>query len=74
MTNPGLALDRSSTRPAARVMVARRSELWKMRGGASVNFRDKRIWYGVAAVVVVLIIIIWALWPAGEMTPPAAPQ
>lgn len=45
-----------------------------MRGGTSMNFRDKRIWYGVAAVVVVLIIIIWALWPAGEMAPPAAPQ
>ena len=35
------------------------------------NFQDKRIWYGVAAVIVVLI-IIWALWPAGEMAPPAA--
>ena len=37
------------------------------------NFQDKRIWYGVAAVVVVLI-LIWAFWPAGEMPPPAATQ
>ena len=55
-------------------MVARQSELWEIGGGASMNFQDKRIWYGVAAVVVVLIIIIWALGPAGEMAPPAAPQ
>ncbi|MGF7473801.1 hypothetical protein WFJ45_24010, partial [Salmonella enterica subsp. enterica serovar Minnesota] len=66
-------VDRSSTRPAAGVMVARQSELWKMRGGTSMNFQDKRIWYGVAAVILVLI-IIWAMWPAGEVTPPAAPQ
>ena len=37
------------------------------------NFQDKRIWYGVAAVVVVLI-LIWALLPAGEPTPPPATQ
>jgi hypothetical protein len=37
------------------------------------NFQDKRIWYGVAAVVVVLI-LVWAFWPAGEVTPPPATQ
>jgi hypothetical protein len=37
------------------------------------NLQDKRIWYGVAAAIV-LLIIIWALWPAGEVAPPAAPQ
>jgi hypothetical protein len=37
------------------------------------NFQDKRIWYVIAAVVVVLI-IVYALWPAGEVAPPAAPQ
>jgi ABC-type glucose/galactose transport system permease subunit len=42
-----------------------------MRGG-SMNLQDKRLWYVVIAVVVVLI-IVWALWPAGEM-PPAATQ
>ncbi len=37
------------------------------------NFQDKRIWYAVAAVVIVLI-LAYALWPAGEMAPPAATQ
>jgi hypothetical protein len=37
------------------------------------SFQDKRIWYAIAAVVVVLI-IVYALWPAGEVAPPAAPQ
>lgn len=37
------------------------------------NFQDKRIWYALAAVVVVLI-LVWAFWPAGEMTPPPATQ
>ena len=37
------------------------------------NFQDKRIWYGVAAVLVVLI-LIWAFWPTGEMPPPPATQ
>jgi hypothetical protein len=41
--------------------------------GTSMNFQDKRIWYGVAVVIAVLI-IIWAFWPTGEMAPPAAPQ
>lgn len=34
------------------------------------NFQDKRIWYAVAAVVV-LLILVYALWPAGEVAPPA---
>ena len=37
------------------------------------NFQDKRLWYIVIAVVVVLI-IVYAMWPAGEMVPPAATQ
>lgn len=37
------------------------------------NFQDRRLWYIVLAVVVVLI-IIYAVWPAGEMAPPAATQ
>jgi hypothetical protein len=37
------------------------------------NFQDRRIWYVVAAVIVVLI-IVWALWPAGEVAPPAPVQ
>jgi hypothetical protein len=37
------------------------------------NFQDRRLWYIVLAVVVVLI-IIYAVWPAGEVAPPAAPQ
>lgn len=37
------------------------------------NFQDKRIWYAVAAVVVVLI-VIYALWPAGEVAAPPATQ
>jgi hypothetical protein len=36
------------------------------------NLEGKRLWYVVIAVVVVLI-IIWALWPGGEV-PPAATQ
>ena len=36
------------------------------------NLQDKRLWYVVIAVVVVLL-IVWALWPAGEV-PPAAVQ
>jgi hypothetical protein len=39
---------------------------------AAMNLQDKRLWYVVIAVVVVLI-IIYAMWPAGEM-PPAATQ
>jgi hypothetical protein len=35
------------------------------------NFQDKRLWYIVIAVVVVLI-VVYAMWPAGEMTPPPA--
>ena len=34
------------------------------------NFQDRRTWYIIAAVVIVLI-IIYALWPAGEVAPPA---
>ena len=30
------------------------------------NFQDKRLWYIVIAVVVVLI-IVYAMWPAGEV-------
>ena len=37
------------------------------------NFQDKRIWYVVAAVVVVLI-LVYGLWPAGEVAPPPAAQ
>jgi len=37
------------------------------------NFQDKRLWYVVAAVIVVLI-IIYAFWPATEVTAPAATQ
>ena len=40
--------------------------------GESMNLQDKRLWYVVIAVVVVLI-VIYALWPAGEV-PPAATQ
>ena len=35
------------------------------------NFQDKRLWYVIAVIVV--LIIVWALWPAGEV-PPAATQ
>jgi hypothetical protein len=42
-------------------------------GEGSVNFQDRRLWYIVLAVVVVLI-IIYAMWPAGEVAPPAATQ
>jgi hypothetical protein len=38
-----------------------------------VNFQDKRLWYIVIAVVVVLI-VVYAMWPAGEMPPPAPTQ
>jgi hypothetical protein len=37
-----------------------------------VNLQDKRLWYVLAAVVV--LIIIYAMWPAGEVTPPATTQ
>jgi len=37
------------------------------------NFQDKRLWYIVIAVVIVLI-IAYAMWPAGEVTAPATVQ
>jgi hypothetical protein len=37
------------------------------------NFQDRRLWYIVLAVIVVLI-IIYGIWPAGEVTPPATTQ
>jgi hypothetical protein len=37
------------------------------------NFQDRRLWYIVLAVIIVLI-IVYAIWPAGEMTPPATTQ
>jgi hypothetical protein len=37
------------------------------------NFQDKRLWYIVIAVVIVLI-IVYAMWPAGEVVAPAATQ
>jgi hypothetical protein len=73
MTNPGWRV--TAHRPAQRHVLWSRADrsFGRCVGETSMNFQDKRIWYGVAAVVV-LLIIIWALWPAGEMTPPAAPQ
>jgi hypothetical protein len=35
------------------------------------SFQDKRLWYIVIAVVIVLI-IAYAMWPIGETTPPPA--
>jgi hypothetical protein len=40
---------------------------------ASMNFQDRRLWYVVAAVVVVLL-VVYACWPATEVTAPAATQ
>lgn len=37
------------------------------------SWQDKRLWYIVIAVVIVLI-IVYAMWPAGEMMPPATAQ
>jgi hypothetical protein len=37
------------------------------------NFQDRRLWYIVLAVIIVLI-VVYALWPAGEVVPPAATQ
>jgi len=37
------------------------------------NFQDRRLWYIIAAVVIVLI-IIYGFWPAGEVAPPATTQ
>lgn len=37
------------------------------------NFQDRRVWYVVLAVIVVLI-VIYAMWPAGEVAPPATTQ
>jgi hypothetical protein len=35
------------------------------------NLRDKRLWYGVAAVIVVLLVIAYAAgWFSGTPTPP----
>jgi hypothetical protein len=34
-----------------------------------VNFQDRRVWVVIAVVVV--LIIVYAMWPAGEVTPPA---
>jgi hypothetical protein len=42
-------------------------------GEASMNFQDRRLWYIVLAVIVVLI-IVYGLWPAGEVAPPPATQ
>jgi hypothetical protein len=39
----------------------------------AMSWQDKRLWYIVIAVVIVLI-IVYAMWPAGEMTPPATAQ
>jgi hypothetical protein len=38
------------------------------------NPRDRRLWYGVAAVIVVLLIIAWAAgwFGTGTAPPPAA--
>jgi hypothetical protein len=37
------------------------------------NFQDKRLWYIVIAVVIVLI-IVYAMWPTPEVTAPATTQ
>ena len=37
------------------------------------NFQDKRTWYIIGAVVIA-IIIIWSLWPAADVAPPAPTQ
>jgi hypothetical protein len=37
------------------------------------SFQDKRLWYIVIAVVIVLI-IVYAVWPTAEVTAPAATQ
>jgi hypothetical protein len=37
-----------------------------------VNLQDKRLWYVLAAVII--LIIVYAMWPAGEVTPPAPTQ
>jgi len=37
------------------------------------NFQDRRLWYIVIAVVIVLI-IVYAMWPATEVTAPATTQ
>jgi hypothetical protein len=34
------------------------------------NFQDRRLWYIVLAVIIVLI-AVYGLWPAGEVAPPA---
>jgi len=39
------------------------------------DFRDRRLWYVVAAVIVVLIVLGYGLgWFGGETVPPATPQ
>jgi len=42
-------------------------------GEVAMNFQDRRLWYIIAAVVIVLI-IIYGFWPAGEVAPPATTQ
>ena len=39
------------------------------------DLRDRRLWYVVAAIIIVLIIIGYAAgWFGGEAVPPAVPQ
>jgi hypothetical protein len=43
------------------------------RGEVTMNFTDRRLWYGVVAVIVILLVIGYAVgWFGG--TPPPAPQ
>jgi hypothetical protein len=43
---------------------------WISGRNPAVNFQDRRLWYVIAAVVVLLV--IYGMWPAGEVAPPAA--
>jgi hypothetical protein len=36
-----------------------------------VNLQDRRLWLVIAAAIVVLL-ILYSMWPAGEVTTPAA--
>ncbi len=43
-------------------------------GGPAMNFGDRRTWYAIAAVIVVLLIIAWAAgWLGGAAPPETAP-